>query len=212
MRVLLIGCGGHASDVLGVFEAVARQLGQPHPIVGFVAEGDVDARRLEQRGILRLGDLGDIASIDASHYVLGIGFSQARQDVDTRVSGYGLAGATAVHPLADVPPGTSIGAGTVIFSGVRLGPSIQIGRHVCLSTGAIVGHDCEIQDYATVLPGGTVSGDILLGEACLIGSNATVLQKLRIGARSIVGAGAVVLRNVPSGVVVVGNPAKVLEN
>lgn len=211
MRVLLVGGGGHASDVLGVFEALARQREEPNPIIGLVADSDVDTRRFQQRGVRHLGDLCDIKSIDASHYVLGIGFSQSRQSVDARVSGYGLTGATAVHPLADVPPGTPIGPGSVIFSGARLGPSITIGRHVCLSAGAIVGHDCEIQDYATVLPGGTVSGDTQLGEACLIGSNATVLQRLRIGARAIVGAGAVAISDVPDGAVVVGNPAKALE-
>ena len=211
VRVLLIGGGGHASDVLGVFEALARHSAEPHPIIGFVAEGDVDPRRFSHRGVRQLGDFDDIKSIDASHYVLGIGFGQPREAVDRRITGHGLTGATAIHPLADVPPATTIGSGTVIFSGVRLSPLVTIGRHVCLSSGAIIGHDCQIEDYVTVLPGAAIGGDTHLGEACLVGSNATVIQKLRIGVRAVVGAGAVVVKDVPDGLVVVGNPAKALE-
>ena len=43
-----------------------------------------------------------------------------------------------------------------------------------------------------------------------IGSGATLLCGITVGERSIIGAGAVVTKDVPPGVIVVGNPAKVL--
>jgi sugar O-acyltransferase (sialic acid O-acetyltransferase NeuD family) len=211
VRVLMIGGGGHASDILGAFEAVAHHSGErKHVVIGIVADEEVDQRRFAHRGVRQLGAISDIKKIDASHYVLGIGFSQPRQAVDARVANLGLSAASVIHPLADVPPGTLVGEGTVILSGVRVSPLVTIGRHVCLSNGCIVGHDCKIGDYVSVLPGAAVSGDTLLGEASLIGSNATILQKLKIGERSIVGAGAVVVKDVAPKTTVVGNPARLL--
>jgi acetyltransferase-like isoleucine patch superfamily enzyme len=43
-----------------------------------------------------------------------------------------------------------------------------------------------------------------------IGSGATLLCGITIGEKAIVGAGAVVTKDVPPGVVVAGNPAKIL--
>jgi acetyltransferase-like isoleucine patch superfamily enzyme len=42
-----------------------------------------------------------------------------------------------------------------------------------------------------------------------IGANATILPGVRVGAGALVGAGAVVTKDVPPGVVVVGNPARI---
>jgi acetyltransferase-like isoleucine patch superfamily enzyme len=43
-----------------------------------------------------------------------------------------------------------------------------------------------------------------------IGANATLLPGITVGERSIIGAGAVVTRDVPEGVIVMGNPAKIV--
>jgi UDP-2-acetamido-3-amino-2,3-dideoxy-glucuronate N-acetyltransferase len=53
-------------------------------------------------------------------------------------------------------------------------------------------------------------GKILVRTGASIGANATILPGVTIGARAMVGAGAVVTRSVPSGAVVVGNPAKII--
>jgi len=43
-----------------------------------------------------------------------------------------------------------------------------------------------------------------------IGANATILPGVIIGERALVGAGAVVVKDVPAGVVVAGNPARII--
>ena len=44
----------------------------------------------------------------------------------------------------------------------------------------------------------------------IVGANVTLLPALRIGAGALIGAGAVVVGDVAAGVVVVGNPARVI--
>lgn len=52
-----------------------------------------------------------------------------------------------------------------------------------------------------------MTAPVVIGANCWIGANATILPGVTIGDFSVVAAGAVVTKNVPSGVVVAGNPA-----
>ena len=51
----------------------------------------------------------------------------------------------------------------------------------------------------------------MLGENVWIGDGATICKGVHIGDHSIVAAGAVVAKDVPSGVIVAGNPAVVVK-
>lgn len=50
---------------------------------------------------------------------------------------------------------------------------------------------------------------VIIGADVWVGANATILPGVNIGDFSIVAAGAIVTKNVPSGVLVAGNPAVV---
>ncbi len=69
----------------------------------------------------------------------------------------------------------------------------EIGEYVTVGHGAIV-HACKIGDY------------------CLIGMGAIVLDGAEIGDYTIIGAGSVVTggKKIPSGVLVLGSPGKVI--
>jgi acetyltransferase-like isoleucine patch superfamily enzyme len=54
-----------------------------------------------------------------------------------------------------------------------------------------------------------LAGEVTVNAGAFIGTGAVVLPRIRIGQGAIVGAGAVVTRDVPVGVTVVGNPARV---
>lgn len=53
-------------------------------------------------------------------------------------------------------------------------------------------------------------GRIEIGSDVFIGADAIIMPGVRIGSRVIVGAGSVVTRSVPDGVVVGGNPARII--
>jgi maltose O-acetyltransferase len=88
---------------------------------------------------------------------------------------------------------------------VRVGDNCMIGPNVGLYTA---GHSIEPKDrnksgYAITI---TIGNDVWIGGSCVI------LPGVTIGDNSIVAAGSVVTKDVPSNVIVAGNPAKILKN
>jgi sugar O-acyltransferase (sialic acid O-acetyltransferase NeuD family) len=207
-RVVLIGGGGHASDLLAAYEAQSRESGEPHPVIGLVDDHDIDLRRFRDRGVGQIGTIEDLSRIDATHYLIAKGWPLARRDLLRHAEASGLQPATLIHPRAYLPSGVSVGEGTVVLAGVVISELASIGRHAYISHGVLLGHDCIVEDFVSVMPGASVSGDTVLRQACVVGSNATVLQGKTVGFEATVGAGSVVLKDVPDGVTAVGVPAK----
>src|SRR5690242_12977577 len=121
MRIVLLGGGGHASDVLGAIEALRDQLGSGSSrlsVAGILADGDVDMKRFAHRGVKHLGTLDHLKSVDASHYIACVGYPEGRKQVVQRVKGTDKQAASIVHPRAWLPEGTVVGGGTVVLAGV----------------------------------------------------------------------------------------------
>lgn len=108
---------------------------------------------------------------------------------------------------------------TIVEQGCYIGPSCNIGMsHICKNVllGSNVHilsgknqHNFDDIDMPIRNQGGTFE-QVSIGENCWIGNNATIMAN--IGDNTIVGAGSVVTNDLPSGVIAVGNPAKILKH
>lgn len=208
-RIVVVGGGGHASDVLGVIEdlqAAGGPSGQLE-VVGLVHDGDIDASRFAGRGVSQVGQVDDLASLDATAYVLAVEWPADRRALFERVAGSGLEPATLIHPTATVGAGVELGAGTVVFAGAHVSPMVHVGVHGSLSNLSVVGYGATLGDFVSVMPAGVVSGDTILGDGCTIGTNATVIEGVKVGDSVILGAGAVAVAYIPPGVTAIGVPA-----
>jgi sugar O-acyltransferase (sialic acid O-acetyltransferase NeuD family) len=205
-RLVIIGAGGFAREVLDVVEAINRER-PTWDVVGFVDDGDPDEDLLEARGHQLLGGSDHLERLDAA-FVIGIGDPATRRRLDERASSAGLLPATVVHPQATMASLVDLGPGSVVTAGVRMTTNISTGRHVHLNLNTTVGHDCVLGDYVTVNPGVNISGSCVIGDGVMLGTGAAVIQGLTIGAGATVGAGAVAVKDVPPGVTAVGIPAR----
>jgi acetyltransferase-like isoleucine patch superfamily enzyme len=111
-----------------------------------------------------------------------------------------------------------------IWNNTTVDYGCTIGNRVKLHTNVYVAQFTIIEDDVFMAPGVTIANDPHPGCAfsgqCMrgphlkrgaqIGVNVTILPFVTIGERALVGAGSVVTRDVPPGVVVVGNPARVV--
>lgn len=209
-RVVLLGGGGHASDILAAYEAQAEVSGSSHPVIGILDDGEIGERRFAHRGIRQLGSIDDIDSVGATHFVVAVGWPEGRLSILRRVAGTRLAADTIVHPRAWVAPDAEIGAGSVVLARAEVGALVRIGAHTVLSYGVLIGHDSEFGDFAGVMPGAIVCGGAKIGAGAMLGVGAKVIQGLHVGEWATVGAGSVVNRGVPAHCTAVGSPARVV--
>ena len=94
---------------------------------------------------------------------------------------------------------------TIVDDGhVYVGDRVKFGPNVIIATA---GHpiDPELR-----LKGLQYNKDVYIGNNVWIGGGVIIVPGVKIGDNSVIGAGSVVTKDIPSNVVAVGNPCKVL--
>jgi maltose O-acetyltransferase len=81
---------------------------------------------------------------------------------------------------------------------------IEIGSNSIVTHATILAHDASPMVFGE----GVITGPVKVGCRCFVGAGALIMPGVTIGDDCIVGANSVVTSDVPSGLVVAGNPAK----
>jgi sugar O-acyltransferase (sialic acid O-acetyltransferase NeuD family) len=105
---------------------------------------------------------------------------------------------------------TSIGNGSFITPGAVISVDCNIGAFAYLDTYVILGHDVAIGDHCMVGAMSFLAGGVRVGNGVSIHPRATIAKGVSIGDNATIGIGSVVVKDVPAGVTVFGNPARVI--
>ena len=113
-----------------------------------------------------------------------------------------------IQKNASVGRRCKISSHTFICEGVTIEDQVFVGHNVAFVNDSFPRATSATGDLQTTED--WVVEKTLVKKGASIGSGATILANVTIGERAIVGAGSVVTRDVPSDVIVVGNPARIL--
>lgn len=101
----------------------------------------------------------------------------------------------------DIPDTTKIGYAFNIYH----------GQSLIISKDTLIGNFVIVRQNTTIGNSHNNGGSPRIGDNVEIGANSVIIGDIYIGNNSIIAAGSVVVKNVPSNVVVAGNPAKVIK-
>lgn len=154
-------------------------------------------------------------SASSRHINVAIANSRVREQLVKRCAADGVQFFEARAPNVVQFDDVQLGEGAVLCPFVTLTSNIRIGQHFHANIYSYVEHDCVIGDFVTFAPGVMCNGNVHIQDYAYIGTGAVIKQGLPgvplvIGRGAVVGMGAVVTKSVPTGVTVVGNPARLL--
>jgi acetyltransferase-like isoleucine patch superfamily enzyme len=133
---------------------------------------------------------------------------------------------TRVWQFVVVLKGASIGSDCNICAHSLVEGDVVVGDRVTVKSGVQLWDGTRVHDDVFIGPNVTFTNDMFprsrrrperfaettICRGASIGGGAVLLPGITVGEGAMIGAGAVVTRDVPSGVVVVGNPARSIGN
>jgi sugar O-acyltransferase (sialic acid O-acetyltransferase NeuD family) len=208
--VAIIGAGGHAREILDVFDAI-NERGPSFEVVGYLVEAPFAKVGETVNGRPVLGGLEWLdGRASQVRLICGVGNPVARRRLAMEAAARGGRFCNAIHPSAIRGRPVGLGDGVVIAAGCVLTNRIVIGDHAHINTGCTIAHDDVLKDFATLSPGCHLAGNVEIGEGAFLGIGVSVIPDRRIGSWAVIGAGATVTRDVPADTTAVGVPARAL--
>ena len=209
MKVIILGVGAQAKYIVETFKLLNVE------VIGLLdtsSNGKGSVRKIDNIKVIGGLELLDKFKKDkAVRLIVANSSNKEKENLVKRMNKFNFKFTNAIHPSAVIATTARIEKNVIINAGAVIQPFAKIGSGVMVHAGVIVEHDCNIEDYVNLGPGATLAGWVHVKEGSYVYTNASVIPRIVIGKKSIVGAGSVVLRDVPDGLTVAGNPAKVVK-
>lgn len=141
---------------------------------------------------------------------VAIGEPAARERVYNKVKGAGIRLATLIHPGVYIDESSQIGEGVTICEGVTTTSCVVLEDNVYVQPHAVIGHDIHIGKHSVIGSNSEIGGANVIGERVFMGFMVGTLQGLKIGNDVEISAGSIVFRDIEPGMIVMGNPARVI--
>lgn len=208
--VLIISAGGFGRSMLNTMNS------DPANNVDWRVIGFLDSRA-ELSASCPLPILGDPMTyrydpqqVPRQEFICALGEPALRRRFAAPLLAQGATFMSLRHGMRDAL-GFRMGAGCMFESGVGMGVDTHLGDFVIIQSTTVIGYEVKIGSYTTIGSFVFVGGRAEIGSDVIIHPHATILPGKKIGDGAVIGAGAVVMSDVPPGVTMIGNPAKVFK-
>ncbi|MFT8675132.1 MAG: acyl-ACP--UDP-N- acetylglucosamine O-acyltransferase [Acetobacter sp.] len=200
----IYGAGGLGVETMDMLQNAIRQGTEKAYRLAFLVD---DPRQAELMGlpVVAVG-----SHVSGARVTIAVGEPSARAMLAEKVGTLGLVLASVVSPLAFVSSHAQLGNGVIIAPYVSVQATAKVGNNVAVNTASILGHDVVVEDNTVISSQVSLGGGVHVEALGYVGMGALIKEKLHIGSSSIIGMGSVVHSDVPSDVIVLGNPGRVV--
>lgn len=205
MKLGIYGSGGLGKEVFEIAERINGKSKRWDEIF-FVDDIRDEGPFFETRSI-KFETL--IAQKNDLECIIGIGEPSSREKLYWKLSQHEIQLATLIDPTALVSPRVKISSGSIICEFSSIHADVSIGVNCLVQPYCVVGHDTQIGDHSVLSPHCAPGGSTVFGKRVFAGMHSSIKEKLTIGDDAIIAMGAAVFQNLPEGVTVVGNPARI---
>ena len=210
--LVLLGAGGTARESVDLVAAIIQAGSRWRIVAALDDDGSLTGTQID--GIEITGPLAHARLYPTdTRFIDTLGSPRNYAHRPGIIGGLGLSDdrfVTLVHPTASVSPSAFLGPGSLVFAFATVGAGARLGCHVTVLPHGAVSHDAIVGDWTQIATAAIVSGAAHIGRCCYIGAGSTIIDGATVGDGALVGMGSVVLKQVPPGVVVAGNPARIL--
>lgn len=204
--------GGRGAGALAAFTLSRLQATGRVTCIGFL--NDVETIGTDIAGYAVLGPFASWRDLPmATQFIAPLHKAKQMHMRATSIRGLGIPRArwaTLLDPQAVLADDVSYGVGVLAAAGCSVLSGTRLGDHIALRNGAHVSHDCTIGDFVMIGANAVVCGYATVREGAHVAPGAVVRDSATVGRYSVVGLGAVVIEDVPDGMIVAGNPARVI--
>lgn len=210
-KLFIYGAGGLGRGVIELAEIINSK-DNIWDIKGFIDDSKViKGKKINGYNVYSFEDIKNRFNSDDVEISVAIGDPYIKKNIIKNIEKLNCKVASLIHPNCYISKWNQIGKGVIIRDGCSISTNVIMHDYVIINMNCSIGHDVVINDYVTISPGSNISGNVNIGEMTYIGSGVNIRDELTIGDGAIVGIGSTVVKNIPSDVVVVGNPARVLK-
>lgn len=206
--LVILGAGGFAREVHDLANYCYGNI-PDFNIKGFLSDGPSDIESYGYPPVLATVEGYEIKESDV--FISGIGNVFDRKKVVEIILNKGGEFINLIHPSAVISPSVKIGAGVAIKAFCVLASNVTIGNYTFLQSSAILGHDVKIGNFCQINSFSFFAGCVKVNDLVTVNAGVKIVQSKQLGNGSTIGIGSIVIKDVPEGVKVFGNPARLID-
>ena len=181
-KIIIIGCGGHASSCIEVIEHSKK-----YEIYGLVCE----KKSNKYSNYKILGNDKSLESIKkkCSNALIGIGQIKTfkiREKLFKILKKKGFKLPSIIAKSSFVSNFSKIGESTIVMNNAFINRNALVEKNTIINTGAIIEHDVQIGSNCHISTGSIINGGAKIGDGTFVGSGSVINQGVTVGRNCII--------------------------